>query len=52
MREATSARVAHLLRDQGFNAFVIAGGLRAWRAAGEPLELVPDSDLVKLPTFN
>jgi rhodanese-related sulfurtransferase len=44
--------VAHLLRDQGFNAFVIAGGLRAWRAAGHPLEPVPDSDLVKLPTFS
>jgi len=43
--------VAHLLREQGFNAFVIAGGLRAWRDAGNPLEIVPLDDLVKLPTF-
>jgi rhodanese-related sulfurtransferase len=43
--------VAHLLREQGFNAFVIAGGLRAWRASGNPLEIVPLDDLVKLPTF-
>ena len=44
--------MAHLLREQGFNAFVIAGGLRAWRDAGHPLELVPREDLVKLPTFS
>jgi len=44
--------VAHLLRDRGFNAFVIVGGLAAWRKAGEPLEPVPQNDLVKLPTFN
>ncbi|HET7442299.1 MAG TPA: hypothetical protein VFJ47_13435 [Terriglobales bacterium] len=43
--------MAHLLREHGFNAFVIDGGLRAWRAAGNPLELVPHDDLVKLPTF-
>ena len=52
MREATSARVAHLLRENGFNAFVIVGGLAAWRKAGEPLEPVPHDDLVKLPTFS
>ena len=51
MREATSARVAHMLREKGFNAFVIVGGLAAWRKAGQPLELVPREDLVKLPTF-
>jgi len=44
--------VAHLLREQGFNAFVIVGGLAAWRKAGEPVELVPESDLVHLPTFS
>jgi rhodanese-related sulfurtransferase len=51
-REATSARVAHLLREKGFNTFVIVGGLTAWRKAGEPLESVPQNDLVKLPTFS
>src|SRR5277367_6877103 len=50
--EATSASVAHLLREQGFKAFVIVGGLAAWRKAGEPLEAVPEADLVHLPTFS
>jgi rhodanese-related sulfurtransferase len=50
--ETTSASVAHLLREQGFNAFVIAGGLAAWRRAGHPLEHVPEKDLIHLPTFS
>jgi len=44
--------VAHTLREQGFNAFVIVGGLAAWRKAGEPMESVPQDDLVHLPTFS
>jgi|HubBroStandDraft_6_1064221.scaffolds.fasta_scaffold02498_6 membrane protein DedA with SNARE-associated domain/rhodanese-related sulfurtransferase len=52
VREATSAQVAHLLRERGFSTFVIVGGLTAWRKAGEPLESVPKDDLVKLPTFS
>ena len=51
MREATSARVAHILREEGFNAYVIVGGLGAWRKAGYPLERVPERDVVLLPTF-
>jgi hypothetical protein len=43
--------VAHTLREQGFNAFVIVGGLAAWRKAGRPTETVPQSDLVLLPSF-
>ena len=50
--EATSASVAHLLRTDGFNAFVIKGGLAAWRRAGNPLEKVPQTDVVHLPTFS
>ena len=50
--EATSASVAHLLRQNGFNAFVIVGGLAAWRKAGKPLEPVPPTDVVHLPTFS
>jgi membrane protein DedA with SNARE-associated domain/rhodanese-related sulfurtransferase len=50
--EATSASVAHLLRQDGFNAFVITGGLAAWRKAGNPLENVPATDVVHLPTFS
>jgi rhodanese-related sulfurtransferase len=44
--------VAHLLREKGFNTFVIVGGLNAWLKAGKPLESVPKDDLVKLPTFS
>lgn len=44
--------MARLLRDKGFNAFVIVGGLAAWRKAGQPVEPVPLDDLVKLPTFS
>ena len=46
----TSASVAHLLRQWGFNAFVLVGGLAAWRKRGNPLETVPATDVVHLPT--
>jgi membrane protein DedA with SNARE-associated domain/rhodanese-related sulfurtransferase len=51
-KEATSRSVAHLLREWGFQAFVIVGGLAAWRKAGNPLETVPETDVVHLPTFS
>ena len=51
MREATSARVAHLLNENGFKAYVIVGGVAGWRKAGLPMEIVPEQDLVQLPTF-
>jgi len=44
--------VAHLLREKGFNRFVIGGGLTAWGKCGQPVESVPKDDLVKLPTFS
>jgi len=44
--------VARLLREKGFNAYVLVGGLAAWRKAGQPTESVPEQDLVKLPTFS
>jgi len=44
--------VAHLLREQNFDAYVIVGGLDAWKKAGLPLEQVPSEDLVLLPTFS
>jgi membrane protein DedA with SNARE-associated domain/rhodanese-related sulfurtransferase len=50
--EMTSASVAHLLREEGFSAFVIVGGLAAWRRAGNPTESVPKTDVVHLPTFS
>jgi rhodanese-related sulfurtransferase len=44
--------VAHLLQKEGFKVFVIGGGFRAWRKAGQPVEPVPHDDLIKLPTFS
>jgi rhodanese-related sulfurtransferase len=44
--------VARQLQQLGFKVFVIAGGLRAWRKAGHPVERVPHDDVVKLPMFN
>jgi rhodanese-related sulfurtransferase len=41
-----------MLWERGFNTFVIVGGLAAWRKAGYTVEEVPESDLVKLPTFS
>jgi len=51
MGETTSARVAHMLRSQGYDARIIRGGLAAWKKAGLPLEVVPEDDLVQLPSF-
>jgi rhodanese-related sulfurtransferase len=44
--------VAQLLQKEGFKVFVIGGGLRAWRRAGQPVEPVPNDDIVKLPMFS
>jgi len=44
--------VGRQLQELGFKVFVIAGGLRAWRKAGQPLERVPNDDVFKLPTFS
>jgi membrane protein DedA with SNARE-associated domain/rhodanese-related sulfurtransferase len=52
VREATSVRVARVLAEQGYKVSVIAGGLRAWKKAGLPLEPVPQDDIVQLPTFS
>jgi membrane protein DedA with SNARE-associated domain/rhodanese-related sulfurtransferase len=51
VREATSLAVANLLRQQGVECAVLAGGLRAWRKAGLPLEPVPPEEIVALPSF-
>lgn len=51
VKQATSARVAHELRKQGLACAVIDGGLRSWKQAGLPLELVPAEDVVALPSF-
>jgi rhodanese-related sulfurtransferase len=51
IREATSARVALLLLEQGVACRVIRGGLRKWKAAGLPLERVPADEVSELPVF-
>jgi rhodanese-related sulfurtransferase len=40
------------MREQGYDARVIVGGLRAWTRAGYPVETVPPDDLVLLPKFS
>jgi membrane protein DedA with SNARE-associated domain/rhodanese-related sulfurtransferase len=52
VREATSVKVARELAERGFSVSVIVGGLRAWKKAGLPLELVPLDEVVHLPTFS
>jgi rhodanese-related sulfurtransferase len=49
--DATSIRVAKELIGRGFHVAVIAGGLRAWRRAGLPLESVPAEEVDPLPAF-
>jgi membrane protein DedA with SNARE-associated domain/rhodanese-related sulfurtransferase len=51
VREATSSRVAFLLRSHGVTAAVIHGGLRSWQRAGLPVEAVPAEELEALPIF-
>jgi membrane protein DedA with SNARE-associated domain/rhodanese-related sulfurtransferase len=55
VREATSARVARELekkfQGKGVRVAVIKGGLRAWRKAGLPMEVVPLEDVTALPVF-
>jgi rhodanese-related sulfurtransferase len=43
--------VAQIIRDQGYDARIIRGGLSAWKKAGLPLESVPQDDMVQLPSF-
>lgn len=49
--EATAVRVSRMLAERGIPSAVIEGGLSAWKKAGLPLELVPESDVVLLPKF-
>jgi membrane protein DedA with SNARE-associated domain/rhodanese-related sulfurtransferase len=51
LREATSARVAHVLRERGIMSWAIRGGLTAWKKAGLPVEQIPAEELATLPVF-
>ena len=44
--------MARILKEKGFDAYVMEGGLKAWRKAGFPVEQVPEEDLEMLPSFN
>jgi 3-mercaptopyruvate sulfurtransferase SseA len=39
------------MRESGFDAYVLVGGLRAWEKAGFDVERVPETDLILLPSF-
>jgi rhodanese-related sulfurtransferase len=43
--------VAHHLREKGFEAYVLEGGLSAWRHSGREMEAVPPEDVMVLPKF-
>jgi MFS family permease/rhodanese-related sulfurtransferase len=42
--EATSVRVAHWLRERGFEAYAVRGGMAALQDGGPVLELVPEPE--------
>lgn len=48
---ATSARVAHVLRQEGFQCRVVEGGLDAWISAGFETEPIPEEEVIHLPQF-
>ena len=50
--DATASRVARFLAGRNIQAYVLTGGLRAWKKAGLPLELVPEHEMLALPTFS
>ncbi len=51
IRDTTSKRVAHMLKEENCKTLVIDGGIRAWIKAGGELESVPASDIQRLPRF-
>ncbi len=51
IRDTTSKRVAHMLGEENCRTTVIEGGLKAWISAGGELELVPATDIQRLPQF-
>jgi len=51
IRDTTSVRVARTLAEENCRTQVIEGGIKAWIKAGGALELVPETDLQKLPRF-
>ena len=52
IRDTTSVRVAHVLKQANCHATVIEGGMKAWIRAGGEVEVVPEMDVQQLPQFN
>ena len=52
IRDTTSKRVAHMLKQENCDTQVIDGGIRAWIKAGGELESVPAADIQHLPRFD
>jgi membrane protein DedA with SNARE-associated domain/rhodanese-related sulfurtransferase len=52
IRDTTSVRVAHALKQANCQATVIEGGMKAWIRAGGEVEVVPEMDVQQLPQFN
>jgi membrane protein DedA with SNARE-associated domain/rhodanese-related sulfurtransferase len=52
IRDTTSLRVAHALKEADCRTTVIEGGLKAWVKAGGALEPVPKEDVRHLPRFD
>ena len=52
IRDTTSVRVAHALKQANFHTKVIQGGMKAWIKAGGETELVPEGDVRHLPRFD
>jgi membrane protein DedA with SNARE-associated domain/rhodanese-related sulfurtransferase len=51
-QEATSARVAYVLRQHGFQCVVLEGGFEAWLKAGLATEPIPPGEILHLPHFS
>jgi membrane protein DedA with SNARE-associated domain/rhodanese-related sulfurtransferase len=51
LRESTSAHVARVMDQHGFDVWVLEGGFRAWKKAGLPVEVVPEDEMLRLPKF-
>lgn len=50
--ETTSVLVAKELLNRGVHTRVIKGGLKAWKHAGLPVEMVPKEEIELLPVFS
>jgi membrane protein DedA with SNARE-associated domain/rhodanese-related sulfurtransferase len=52
IRDTTSVRVAHMLKQEKCDTHVITGGMKAWIKAGGEVEMVPATDVHHLPRFD